>query len=103
MNYESPCIRKKKFLLTKNFSTRLSKISFDLHDRRKIERCKMSDVSLIKNVSKREKEREKRIDRTKPEEISFNCPLNWSLRKRRGENKRGISPEEAIGYRIAKP
>lgn len=48
MNYESPCIRKKKFLLIKNFSTRLSKISFDLHDRRKIERCKMSDVSLIK-------------------------------------------------------
>lgn len=48
MNYESPCIRKKKILLIKNFSTGLSKISFDLHDRRKIERCKMSDVSLIK-------------------------------------------------------
>lgn len=38
----------KKKILIKNFSTKLSKISFDLHDRRKIERCKMSDVSLIK-------------------------------------------------------
>lgn len=41
-------VYEKKILLIKNFSTRLSKISFDLHDRRKIERCKMSDVSLIK-------------------------------------------------------